>query len=90
VKTLDPGTYSLCEAVADLSANFAVAAIVPADSRHAVHLCIEWAVEFEALYKGVEWGLRWGGEYIDAIDEFFETKYREWLAEPCEERRENK
>ena len=72
---LDNKTYSLCEAVADLSANFIVAPKIPADSRAMTALCIGWAVEFEEKYGGREWD----GEYIEVIDEFFAAKYAAWL-----------
>ena len=74
-ETIDPKTYSLCEAVADLVWNY-VADIKdgkisgPADSRELVHSCIEWAAEFEAKNKGREWD----GEYMEEIDEFYLQK----------------
>jgi hypothetical protein len=68
--------YSLCEAVADLSASFIVMPKVPADSREMTRLCIEWAQEFEKIHGGREWD----GEYIETIDAFFADKYDAWIA----------
>ena len=76
MKEITNETYSLCEAVADLAANFAVADIVPGDSRECCRLCIEWARQFEAEIWGVSSNL----EYIEQIDAHFEMKYAEWLA----------
>jgi uncharacterized Fe-S cluster-containing radical SAM superfamily enzyme len=66
--------HSLCEAVADLSANFIVAPVLPGNSRDMTELCIMWAREFEQQNAGREWD----GEYIEEIDAFFEKKYAEW------------
>ncbi len=67
--------FFLCEAVADLAVNFAVAEFHPDDSRELARLCIEWAEEFEKKNAGREWD----GEYIEEIDAFFDVKYAAWM-----------
>ncbi len=71
--------YSLCEAVADLSASFITSQMLPADSREMNRLCIEWGQEFEEKNQDVSWGVDEGADYIEAIDTFFNEKYRAWL-----------
>lgn len=71
--------YALCEAVADMAINFAVAPTVPNDSREATRLCIAWARDFERINFGVRWGEDPGKEYIEAIDAYFAQRYAEWV-----------
>ena len=74
-----PGeVYSLCEAVADLSASFITAPVLPNDSREMNRLCIMWAQEFEEKNQDVSWGVDEGADYIEAIDAFFDEKYKAW------------
>lgn len=75
-----PHVYSLCEAVADLAANFATASHVPGDSRETVRLCIEWAEAFELEHHGREWGMNNGPDYMEAIDDWFDLKFGAWLS----------
>ena len=71
-------TYSLCEALADLSLmvghDLATNSIRrPPDSRELIRQLIEWADEFERTNAGREWD----GEYMEAIGEFYQAKIRE-------------
>jgi hypothetical protein len=73
---MDNKTYALCEAVADLSAMFALSPTLPGDSREMCRLCIQWADAFQQKNDGREWD----GEYYDELEVFFEEAYAEWLA----------
>lgn len=66
--------YSLCETVADIAIRFAHAPWVPEDSRELTRLIIEWAEIFEAHNKDREWN----GEYLEAIDAFFDDQFYDW------------
>lgn len=79
IKKQEHVTYALCEAVADLAWNFALANVHPGDSRDVTRLCIGWAEEFERKWHGHEWGVDEGPEYLEAIDAWFEEKYSAWL-----------
>ena len=68
--------YSLCEAVSDLTAHFMTQQHLPANSRDVVHLCVDWAAEFEARHSGTDWAEM---EYLETIDAFFAEKYRAWI-----------
>jgi hypothetical protein len=73
---IDPKTYSLCEAVADLAWLYCDAihdgsALRPSDSREITHRAIEWAAEFEALHADEKWIDR---TYLDEIETFFTQK----------------
>ncbi len=68
--------YDLCEAVSDLTALFMFQPQIPANSRDVVRLSVDWAGEFEARHRSVDWAEI---EYLEAIDRFFDQKYREWL-----------
>lgn len=74
------GVYSLCEAVADLSAMFTLETILPADSREQCRLCIEWAQGFEQANAGHVWGETDDREYIEEIEKWFARKYGEWVS----------
>jgi len=67
--------YSLCEAIADIAALFAVAPYRSRNSRDACLLSIEWAEIFESRHGDREWD----GEYVEVIEAFFKEKYAEWL-----------
>jgi hypothetical protein len=88
----DPGhgrLYSLCEAVADLAASFAVAPWIPNNSREMNQLCIAWAEEFERKHVGHQWGIDTGPDYIEAIDAYFAEKWQAWndaTSQDCSER----
>lgn len=69
-----PSSYSLCEAVADIAMNLALAPRHPEDSRETISLAIEWAEAFEAKNKDREWD----GEYIEEIDAYFAACYAAW------------
>lgn len=75
--------YSLCEAVADLSAMFSspkYAPEVPDDSRETVRLVIEWAQAFEKKHAKTVWGVTSkAGEYMEEIEKWFHSSYRAWL-----------
>ncbi len=68
--------YDLCEAVSDLTALFMYQPQIPANSRDVVQLSVDWAGEFEARHRNADWAEI---EYLEAIDRFFDQKYREWL-----------
>lgn len=76
---LDPDTYRLCEAVAEMAVNWGVAPFVPADSRERTRLSIEWAREFEVKHAGTEWNEDGAPDYVITVDAWFETQYRDWL-----------
>jgi hypothetical protein len=63
-------TYSLCEAIADITQITTQHDFWLPNSRDRIELYIKWAEEFEWLHRDVEWGLNSPCEYIDAI-EFF-------------------
>jgi len=69
-------TYALCEAVADLALLFSAKEKRPEDSREMVRLAIEWAEIFEVRTADNEWE----GEYLEAIDSFFEEQYAAYVA----------
>lgn len=79
--TAPHGIYSLCEAVADLSAMFARSQVIPGDSREMCGLCIEWAAQFEAAQAPDHvWGETDNREYIEEIEKWFRARYAKWQA----------
>jgi hypothetical protein len=66
--------YSLCEAVADIAFIAGRKDYYSGDSRQNIANFILWAKEFEQIYKDVEWGVNSNEEYIDAIQNFAESK----------------
>jgi len=68
--------YGLCEAVSDLTSLFMTQPRIPANSRDVCALVIDWAEEFGRRHDGGDWAEI---EYLEAIDRFFDQKYREWL-----------
>lgn len=85
--TLPAPVYSLCEAVADLSAMLAVSPLLPQDSRESCSLCIEWAQAFELAHAGHVWGETDARDYIEELEKFFVAKYAAWIAGPSDTRR---
>ena len=73
MKLLTNKTYSLCEAVSDISFIAGQQGYYSGNSRSDIAKFIEWAQEFETIHKGEIWG---EGEldYIDAITEFATKK----------------
>lgn len=68
--------YSLCETVSDLTALFVTQPQLPANSRDVCLLAIAWAEEFSSRHESTDWG---EVDYLEAIDAFFEEKYRAWI-----------
>jgi hypothetical protein len=85
------GFTSLLEAVSDISQIAAKLNFYTGDSRvvNDAHVFIDWAIEFEKLHIGVQWGVDeklpngssfpYGNDYRDAIDNF--TREKIWLAQ---------
>ncbi len=71
-------TYSLCEAVAEISYIAATENYETTDSRDKFAQFIEWAKEFEYLHRNVEWGVNFLPEYIDSIRYFTMFKINQW------------
>lgn len=63
-------TYSLCEAVADISYIAGNKKYYSGDSRSDIAKFIEWAKEFERINKSVNWGVDDDKDYIESINEF--------------------
>ena len=70
--------YSLCETVADIAFIAAKQNYETRDSREKFAQFIEWAIEFEYLYRNVEWGINFLPEYIDSIKYFAMFKINQW------------
>ena len=68
--------YGLCEAVSDLTSLFMEQTQLPANSRDACALVIDWAEEFDRKHANTDWAEI---EYLDTIEAFFTAKYRAWL-----------
>jgi hypothetical protein len=62
-------TKQFCEVLADIAYLAGARRFHSGDSRADVESFFNWAMEFEALHQGTEWG---GGEndYIEAIGDF--------------------
>ena len=71
-------TYSLCEAVADISYIAGETKYRTADSREMISQFNEWAKEFEYLHRNIEWGVNSSLEYIDSIYHFTIFKINQW------------
>lgn len=74
--------------MADFGLFFATAPHLPGDSRETIHLIVQWALDFEFLYRRVTWGITPGKDYMEASEEFFHERYAEWL-EGAVDTREN-
>jgi hypothetical protein len=66
-------TYSLCEAVADISYEAGLKKYYSGDMRADPATFIQWAKEFEKRYERVEWGID-DYDYIDEMEKFMKEK----------------
>jgi hypothetical protein len=73
---LSDKTYSLCEAVADISYLAGEHKYYSGNSRQDIGDFIQWAFEFEKINNGVKWGIDSNIDYIDAITSFAENKMK--------------
>jgi hypothetical protein len=74
MEQLDDKTYSLCEAVADIAFIAGEKKYYNGNSRQDIEDIIHWAIEFEEMYKNIEWGVESSPDYIETITSFAETK----------------
>ena len=71
-------TYSLCEAVADISYIAAEQNYRTDNSREMIGQFIEWAKDFEIIHKQIEWGVNSPLDYIESIFHFTIFKINQW------------
>jgi len=71
-------TYSLCEAVADISYIAAKQKYRTDNSREMIGQFIEWAKDFEIIHKQIEWGVNSPLDYIESIFHFTIFKINQW------------
>ena len=71
-------SYSLCEAIADISFITAKENYHTNDSRLVIAQIIEWANDFEYLHRKIVWGINSPLDYRNSIYHFTLFKIKQW------------